>query len=928
MNNSSLTKNLAKNEIVGEKYIIGREIGKGGCSTVFECFSKDMSESFAVKRIPLIKVSQNKRNVFEAEVSILKTLQHDNIVKYVDTVSTSSHLFIILEYMENGSLAKSLNLFGAFHETKVKIFVAQILNGLKYLHEKNVIHMDVKCGNLLLSSTGVVKLADFGVSQSLTHHQDTLKMRTKSQGGDSVAGTPYWMAPEVIMMENPDTKCDIWSLGCVVVELMSTKPPYFHLPTMTAMYKIAQSSDEEFLKSAIKSILEREDNPNKNKFTGEVEISEMMINFLAKCFRKIVKDRLTAAELLQEPWVRTNNSLSSPRKQIVEQDLSYPKTTSPIKSSNTGWKTNITLRPHHKRQHRRHNPSRKLSSPVAAAKDSENFFAFNTSLRRSTSPLRKLAESKGFGLSPEKSVYSFGAFSTGVYNDFCEGFDVLYSDFIQSFQVGNSGLPVGFRKSVIELNRKLSQLRSEDKYLFDHFCINIYPLIRAIEIIYQEEIKDVEITEEFLSFLLNLGEISKPLQQNLASHGIFEQLSKLFSFSLHLDPSLAAGFLSLFLDSCSENLQDASIFFSILSGGGLKLIKTLSQSKLNWSTTSEIFLRLFHAAETLGFVPDLWFQIAKDHLVDVLLELLTGSVEEAKQIDFNVSRCWTHSFVIFDSSHPLIKAYIFDGHFFSRVNEYLHLLYLRVKFHDREEMERKCLATILKILLLLSQEEVNTSQFLQSKISNNLCSMFSSFSNTDISSFELHILSLIAAILTNLVSQGKEIGEQSVLAGNISSLKVYATSGSVIESTTTRTNIGRFLLAYRNCFQVDIVCQTFLSLSMVSTISNLLNEQLVFPATEFCLFLLKDKRVRGKDHRESLEKVLFEIIEYAVREQGENMGNEYFTLLLKEFNDNFSLKHKVKTYLSELMKTNSSVALKTLYYEAVGKLEITDSAHF
>ena len=134
-----------------------------------------------------------------------------------------------MEYVENGSLDALIKKFGKFPEPLVATYVQQVLLGLDYLHSQGVIHRDIKGGNILTTKDGIVKLADFGVATNLT----------ESEKSNSVVGTPYWMAPEVIEISGQITSaCDIWSLGCTVIELLTTNPPYSNLNPCSAMIKI------------------------------------------------------------------------------------------------------------------------------------------------------------------------------------------------------------------------------------------------------------------------------------------------------------------------------------------------------------------------------------------------------------------------------------------------------------------------------------------------------------------------------------------------------------------------------------------------------------------------------------------------------------------------------------------------------------------
>lgn len=158
-------------------------------------------------------------------------MNHPNIVKYKGFVKTREYLYIILEFCENGSLHNICKRFGKFPENLVAVYICQVLAGLVYLHDQGVIHRDIKGANILTNKDGCVKLADFGVASSTT---------TGAIHDDAVVGSPYWMAPEVIEQSGATTASDIWSVGCVVIELLEGKPPYHFLDPMPALFRIVQ----------------------------------------------------------------------------------------------------------------------------------------------------------------------------------------------------------------------------------------------------------------------------------------------------------------------------------------------------------------------------------------------------------------------------------------------------------------------------------------------------------------------------------------------------------------------------------------------------------------------------------------------------------------------------------------------------------------
>eukprot|EP00916_Digyalum_oweni_P003190 GHVL01005740.1.p1 GENE.GHVL01005740.1~~GHVL01005740.1.p1 ORF type:complete len:252 (+),score=43.82 GHVL01005740.1:219-974(+) len=209
----------------------------------------------------------------ETEITLLRKLNHKNIVKYLESIRTDEHLHIVLELVDSGSLASILKKFGTFPESLAAIYTAQILRGLCYLHEQGVVHRDIKGANILTTKRGLVKLADFGVAVRLTENQKP----------NSVVGTPYWMAPEVIEMNSPtSTASDIWSVGCTVIEMLTGRPPYFNLAPMPALFRIVQ-----------------DDMPPLPDF-----ISSNLVDFLNECFQKDPFLRVDAPTLTGHPWIK------------------------------------------------------------------------------------------------------------------------------------------------------------------------------------------------------------------------------------------------------------------------------------------------------------------------------------------------------------------------------------------------------------------------------------------------------------------------------------------------------------------------------------------------------------------------------------------------------------------------------------------------
>ena len=156
----------------------------------------------------------------QREISLLRGLDHPNIVKYYQTdLSESLDSFdVVIEYVPGGTLKEKLISQGSFSEEQIRGYLGQLLEALVYLHALGIVHRDLKSANVLLAPDGTLKLADFGSSRRFEMEELAVSK--------SLKGSPYWMAPEVVRKEGHSYACDIWSLGCLLIEMKSGKPPW------------------------------------------------------------------------------------------------------------------------------------------------------------------------------------------------------------------------------------------------------------------------------------------------------------------------------------------------------------------------------------------------------------------------------------------------------------------------------------------------------------------------------------------------------------------------------------------------------------------------------------------------------------------------------------------------------------------------------
>lgn len=167
------------------QYHLKQVIGRGSYGVVYKAINKHTDQVVAIKEV--VYENDEELNDIMAEISLLKNLNHNNIVKYHGFIRKSYELYILLEYCANGSLRRLISRSSTgLSENESKTYVTQTLLGLKYLHGEGVIHRDIKAANILLSADNTVKLADFGVSTIVNSSALTL------------AGTLNWMAPEIL----------------------------------------------------------------------------------------------------------------------------------------------------------------------------------------------------------------------------------------------------------------------------------------------------------------------------------------------------------------------------------------------------------------------------------------------------------------------------------------------------------------------------------------------------------------------------------------------------------------------------------------------------------------------------------------------------------------------------------------------------------
>ncbi|KAK4143236.1 uncharacterized protein C8A04DRAFT_37598 [Dichotomopilus funicola] len=276
----------------------GHFVGGGTFGNVYAAMNLDTGQLMAVKEIRLQdpKMIPNIAGQIRDEMRVLETVDHPNVVSYYGIEVHRDRVYMFMEFCSGGSLANLLEHGRIEDEQVIMVYALQLLEGLAYLHELKIAHRDIKPENILLDHNGIIKYVDFGAAKLIARQGRTLVQDMAStKPNKSMTGTPMYMSPEVIKGENPGHfgAVDVWSLGCVVLEMATGRRPWANLDNEWAiMYNIAQG--------------------NPPQLPSADQLSPQGIDFLGRCFARDSKKRATAVELLQHEWIMTI------RNQVVE----------------------------------------------------------------------------------------------------------------------------------------------------------------------------------------------------------------------------------------------------------------------------------------------------------------------------------------------------------------------------------------------------------------------------------------------------------------------------------------------------------------------------------------------------------------------------------------------------------------------------------
>lgn len=257
-----------------DKYTKVNKIGEGSFGKAILVTSNENGRQYVIKEISISRMSNKEREESRREVAVLANMKHPNIVQYKESFEESGCLYIVMDYCEGGDLFKRINTQKGilFPEEKILDWFVQICLALKHVHDRKILHRDIKSQNIFLTKDGTVQLGDFGIARVLNSTVELAR---------TCIGTPYYLSPEICENKPYNNKSDIWALGCVLYEMCTLKHAFEAGNMKNLVLKIIRGSYPPV----------------------SVHYSYDLRNLMSQLFKRNPRDRPSVSSLLQKPFL-------------------------------------------------------------------------------------------------------------------------------------------------------------------------------------------------------------------------------------------------------------------------------------------------------------------------------------------------------------------------------------------------------------------------------------------------------------------------------------------------------------------------------------------------------------------------------------------------------------------------------------------------
>nr|DBA17666.1 TPA: hypothetical protein GDO54_003080 [Pyxicephalus adspersus] len=272
-------------------YTFGKKLGQGSFGVVIEATHKESGKKWAIKKVNREKAGSSAVKLLEREVSILKRVNHEHIIHLEEVFETPKRMYLVMELCEGGELREILQRRKRFSETETRRVIHSLASAIAYLHKKDIVHRDLKLENILVKSNE--NRSDEGMMVNIKVTDFGLAVQKGGVGGENMlqatCGTPIYMAPEIINAHDYSQQCDIWSIGVIMYMLLCGDPPFIG-SSEEKLFELIKKGELIFSHAAWQSV------------------SEAAKDVLQKLMRVDPADRITANELLDDPWITGKTS--------------------------------------------------------------------------------------------------------------------------------------------------------------------------------------------------------------------------------------------------------------------------------------------------------------------------------------------------------------------------------------------------------------------------------------------------------------------------------------------------------------------------------------------------------------------------------------------------------------------------------------------